>query len=161
MYRQITVDERYTLEVLRQLGYPGGTIARALGRHRSTIWREVRRNATQHDGSYRPELAHWYATSQALPLPAQSAVHRGRLPAGAPPPRAAARAASGPHHGGAECGLFAEYLLRGRARCIIFDHRIHLELKEIGPLGDVFRDDRGIAVHQMPPKDGSWNVPTP
>ena len=64
MYRQITVDERYTLGVLRQLGYPGGTIARALGRHRSTVWREVRRNATHHDGTYRPQLAHWYATSR-------------------------------------------------------------------------------------------------
>ena len=44
MYRQITVDERYTLGLLRQLGYPVATIARVLGRDRSTVWREVRRN---------------------------------------------------------------------------------------------------------------------
>jgi IS30 family transposase len=61
MYRQITVDERYTLGILRQLGYPTAAIARALGRHRSTVGREVRRNATHHDGGYRPQLADWYA----------------------------------------------------------------------------------------------------
>lgn len=61
MYRQITADERYTLGALRQLGYAVAVIALALGRHRSTIFRELRRNATRHDGSYRPQLADWYA----------------------------------------------------------------------------------------------------
>src|SRR5678816_1678495 len=61
MYRQITVDERYTLGLLRQLGYPIATIARILGRDRSTVWREVRRNRASSDGSYRPQLAEWYA----------------------------------------------------------------------------------------------------
>src|SRR5688500_14676779 len=42
------------------------------------------------------------------------------------------------------------YLLRGRARRVILDHGMHLELEDIRPLGDVFGDDRGIAVHQMP-----------
>jgi IS30 family transposase len=64
MYPQITAAERYTLGTLRQLGYTAAAIARILGRHRSTIGREVRRNATRHDGSYRPQLAHWYATSR-------------------------------------------------------------------------------------------------
>jgi len=57
MYRQITVDERYTLGVLRQLGYRAAVIARALGRHRSTIGRELRRNSRA-DGGYRPAYAH-------------------------------------------------------------------------------------------------------
>jgi IS30 family transposase len=61
MYRQITVDERYTLGLLRQLGYPIPTIARVLGRDRSTVWREVRRNRATSDGTYRPQLAEWYA----------------------------------------------------------------------------------------------------
>jgi IS30 family transposase len=61
MYRQITVDERYTLGVLRQLGHSAAAIARALGRDRSTVWREVRRNRARSDGTYRPQLAEWYA----------------------------------------------------------------------------------------------------
>jgi len=61
MYRQITADERYTLSVLRRLGDSVAAMAQALGRHRSTIGRELRRNATRFDGSYRPQLADWYA----------------------------------------------------------------------------------------------------
>jgi IS30 family transposase len=38
-------------------------IARLLGRHRSMIGREVTRNATRHDGDYRAEKAHSYATA--------------------------------------------------------------------------------------------------
>jgi IS30 family transposase len=61
MYRQITVEERYLLAVLRQLGYPAAAIARVVGRHRSTIGREVQRNQAHSDGHYRAELADWYA----------------------------------------------------------------------------------------------------
>lgn len=57
MYSQITLDERYTLGLLRQLGYRPATIARVLGRHRSTIGRELRRNSRA-DGWYRPLVAH-------------------------------------------------------------------------------------------------------
>jgi len=64
MYPQITATERYTLGTLRRLGYTAAAIARILGRHRSTIGREVRRNATRFDGSYRPQLADWYARSR-------------------------------------------------------------------------------------------------
>lgn len=56
-YRQITSDERYTIGALRRLGLRPAAIARALGRHRSSMSREVRRNATPSDGAYRPELA--------------------------------------------------------------------------------------------------------
>jgi IS30 family transposase len=61
MYRQITSAERYTLAVLRQQGLTPAAIAQVLGRHRSTILREVHRNRTHHDGGYRPQLADWYA----------------------------------------------------------------------------------------------------
>ena len=64
MYHQITAQERYTLGVLRRLGHSAASIGRMLGRHRSTISREVRRNATRFDGGYRPPLAHWYATGR-------------------------------------------------------------------------------------------------
>ena len=60
-YRQITFAERYTLGLLRQEGLAPAAIARVLGRHRSTIGREVRRNGTPRDGCYRPQLAEWYA----------------------------------------------------------------------------------------------------
>ena len=60
-YHQITFAERYTLGLLRQGGLAPAAIARVLGRHRSTIGREVRRNGTPRDGCYRPQLAEWYA----------------------------------------------------------------------------------------------------
>ena len=61
MYHQITCAERYTLGVLRRGGLSPAAIARTLGRHRSTILREVRRNSAHSDGPYRPPLADWYA----------------------------------------------------------------------------------------------------
>ena len=60
-YHQITYEERYTVGLLRQRGLAAAAIARVLGRHRSTIGREVRRNGTPRDGCYRPQLAEWYA----------------------------------------------------------------------------------------------------
>ena len=55
-YHQITPEERYTLATLRKQT-PALTkveMARLLGRDRSTIYREVRRNSTHPDGAYRP-----------------------------------------------------------------------------------------------------------
>ncbi len=63
-YRQITYEERYTLGVLKQQGLASAAIARVLGRHRSTIVREIRRNRARSDRFYRPQLADWYARSR-------------------------------------------------------------------------------------------------
>src|SRR3954467_4177937 len=54
-YHQITPAERYTLvTLLRQVPRPScSAIARLLRRHRSTIARELRRNCSRHDESYR------------------------------------------------------------------------------------------------------------
>ena len=60
-YHQITHAERYTLGLLRQCGLTPSAIARILGRHPSSIGREVRRNHANSDGTYRPQLADWYA----------------------------------------------------------------------------------------------------
>ena len=61
-YRQLTSGERYALSALRKQGCNQAAIARALGRHRSTISREVRRNSKDRQGrAYRPDLADDYA----------------------------------------------------------------------------------------------------
>ena len=56
-YYQITSEERYTIAALRREGFCSAEIARRLGRHRSTISREVRRNSSPSDGCYRPSKA--------------------------------------------------------------------------------------------------------
>ena len=55
-YHQLTSGERYELSALRKQGLRPAAIARAMGRHRSTICREVRRNSRS-DGAYRPSTA--------------------------------------------------------------------------------------------------------
>ena len=44
-YDQLTLEERYTISTLRMAGYGAGRIGEILGRHRSTIHREVQRNS--------------------------------------------------------------------------------------------------------------------
>jgi len=56
-YRQLSPAERYMLAALRRQGLNQSQIARALGRHRSTVCREVRRNSTRADGRYRASTA--------------------------------------------------------------------------------------------------------
>jgi IS30 family transposase len=56
-YRQLTPEERYMLAALRRQGLNQSEIARSLGRHRSTVCREVRRNSTRADGRYRAATA--------------------------------------------------------------------------------------------------------
>lgn len=52
-YRQLSPEERYMLAALRRQGLNQSQIARSMGRHRSTIYRELRRNSTRADGRYR------------------------------------------------------------------------------------------------------------
>jgi IS30 family transposase len=56
-YRQITHEERYRISALRREGSWPAVIARRLGRHRSTISRELQRNCSPWDGGYRPSKA--------------------------------------------------------------------------------------------------------
>ncbi len=55
-YLQITSGERYMISALRVQGLSQAAIARQLGRHRSSISREIRRNHCN-DGHYRPSKA--------------------------------------------------------------------------------------------------------
>jgi len=57
-YRQLTSEERYAIATLKRQGLRPAAIARALGRHRSTICREIRRNRRK-DGGYR-----WFTAGQ-------------------------------------------------------------------------------------------------
>jgi IS30 family transposase len=57
MYFQITSEERYTLGALHAQGLKPAEIARELGRHPSTIGRELKRNSARFDGAYRPSKA--------------------------------------------------------------------------------------------------------
>src|ERR1051326_5785891 len=56
-YHQLTSGERYMLAALRKQGLNQSEMARALGRHRSTICREFLRNCARFDGHYRPSKA--------------------------------------------------------------------------------------------------------
>lgn len=56
-YCQITSGERYMLAALRKQGLTQSQIAQALGRHRSTISRELRRNCCPFAGRYRASKA--------------------------------------------------------------------------------------------------------
>src|SRR5262249_43824252 len=44
-YEQLSQEERYQIEALRRLKHPVSQIAKQLGRHPSTIYRELRRNS--------------------------------------------------------------------------------------------------------------------
>ena len=52
-YRHLSMEERYQIAAMRGQRVAMVEIARALDRHRSTVYREVRRNSSVHDGFYR------------------------------------------------------------------------------------------------------------
>ena len=64
-YEQLTLAERHVLFQLREAGTAVGEMADRLGRHRSTIYRELERNRKA-DGSYLPETAQRFAWARRL-----------------------------------------------------------------------------------------------
>lgn len=61
-YTQLTREERYQIYVLKKTGHSLASIAEALGRHKSTISREITRNSGLK--GYRPKQAHEFAVSR-------------------------------------------------------------------------------------------------
>jgi transposase, IS30 family len=59
-YRQITEDERYTISRMKTAGYTKTEIAKVIGKHKSSISRELKRNMSP-DGGYRPDHAAGHA----------------------------------------------------------------------------------------------------
>lgn len=57
-YKQLTSEDRYILSALKRQGLSIQEIADNMGRHRSTIYREIERNSCHHvDGAYRASKA--------------------------------------------------------------------------------------------------------
>jgi IS30 family transposase len=63
-YHQLTQEERYLIAGGLRLALSQRELAEELGRSRSTVSREMRRNATAHDGAYRAEKAQSYAVAR-------------------------------------------------------------------------------------------------
>ena len=57
-YQQLSAEERVIIATLRKQGLAAPAIGLELGRHRSTVWRELRRNRAPYDGAYRSARAH-------------------------------------------------------------------------------------------------------
>lgn len=76
-YHQITASERIAISTLRKEGLNSSEIARRLGRHRSTISREVKRNRKPGDHGYRPVKAHGRACHRRRMAHSQSPFHEG------------------------------------------------------------------------------------
>ena len=73
-YRHLSRDERGKIMFMSRWGKTGSEIAAHLGRHRSTILRELRRNVSQYDSCYADESAQLWADRRR-----KEASRRGRL----------------------------------------------------------------------------------
>lgn len=76
-YRHLIQEERYQISALREAGWSLGAIAAKLGRHASSISRELNRNRVV--GPYQPQAAGLLATARSQ----QSAANARRIPAAA------------------------------------------------------------------------------
>jgi IS30 family transposase len=63
-YQQLSRGERYIIAFCLKRGESKSAIAKMIGRHPSTIYREVQRNWTRHDGWYRAWIADGYAVAR-------------------------------------------------------------------------------------------------
>jgi len=73
-YRHVSRDERGKIMYMSRWGKSSSEIAALLGRHRSTVLREMRRNVSQYDSCYTDESAQAWAVRRR-----ERASNRGRL----------------------------------------------------------------------------------
>jgi IS30 family transposase len=79
-YRQLTLDERYQLQTLCALGFTQSAIATMLGRHPSTVSRELRRNESHLPArAYKAEAAQKRTVRRRIEKGARSRKIRGAL----------------------------------------------------------------------------------
>lgn len=71
--KHLTTKERYTIQNMREQGNSLGTISEVIGRHKSTISRELRRNCLN-DGSYSACFGEKYAKERAAEKPRRNAL---------------------------------------------------------------------------------------
>jgi len=62
-YQQLSQEERYTIMAFLKTGYSLTDVARVIGRHKSTVSRELSRNRRP-TGYYTPKVAHDYAVAR-------------------------------------------------------------------------------------------------
>ena len=62
-YKQLSQEERYTIMAFLKTGYSLAAVARIIGRHKSTVSRELARNRRP-TGYYTPKVAHEYAVAR-------------------------------------------------------------------------------------------------
>lgn len=63
-YKHLSTEERYEIAAMRGQRFSMADIAQRLGRHRSTLYREVRRNRCVHDDGYRAVHSVWKASGR-------------------------------------------------------------------------------------------------
>ncbi len=68
-YHQLSSEERYMLAAFRKQELNQSEMARELGRHRSTVCREFRRNWSRADAHYRPSKARGAHSGKAPVFP--------------------------------------------------------------------------------------------
>ena len=56
--KHLTVEQRYTISVMQELHYKQKEIALAIGKDKSVVSRELRRNCDKRSGKYNSDLAH-------------------------------------------------------------------------------------------------------
>lgn len=55
--KHLTIEQRYNICAYLQTGMSAKMIAKTIGVHRSTVYREIKRNSDKRNGAYKPKLA--------------------------------------------------------------------------------------------------------